>query len=147
MNINSDHILFKVVDDTANVLVIKAWSGDVLDVIYRTLKNLSKKHPNVNRVFFDFIIPIKTQGFEYNRFYMVKINEKDMATVYKLSYIHDDELHALFNPVIEALDFEELKLPKSDIMRALQFKSAPPSGFRRRLGDTGYSSFILLRDM
>jgi hypothetical protein len=147
MNINSDHVLFKVVGDTANVLVIKAWSGGALDVIYRTLKDLSKKHPNVNRVFFDFIIPIKTQGFEYNRFYMVKINEKDMATVYKLSYIHDDELHALFNPVIEALDFEELKLPKSDIIRALQFKSAPPSGFRRRLGDTGYTSFILLRDM
>ena len=145
--IELDHVLLKVVGDAANVLIIRAGDGGVLDVIYRTLKDLSKKHPNVNRVFFDFIIPIKTQGFEYHRFYMAKINEKDIVTVYKLSGIHDDELQALFNPVIEALDFEELKLPKSDIMRALRFKSAPPTGFRRRLGDTGYTSFILLRDM
>nr|DAI13080.1 MAG TPA: hypothetical protein [Caudoviricetes sp.] len=146
MNINSDHVLFKVVDDTANVLVIKVGDGGVEDVIYRTLKDLSKKHPNVNRVFFDFIIPIKAQGFKCSRFHMVNIDENDdMVTVYKLSYIHDDELQPVFNPVIENLDFEELNLPKSAIMRVITFKSGTP--VFNRVEDTAYTSFVLLRDM
>lgn len=147
MNIYSDHVLFKVVGDTANVLILKVGDGDVLDVIYRTLKDLSKKHPNVNRVFFDFIIPIKTQGFECNRFHMVDINKNDIATVYRLSYIHDDELQGVFNPVIENLDFEELNLPKSAIMKVMSYKTGGPHTTFNRVEDTAYTSFILLRDM
>lgn len=99
--------VIKIVDNTAYVLQTEGKFQ--LEAITHAVYSIREEHPNIDKFYFDFVITETiSRGFgKHCRFQYAEIF-MGMIEVYELSYLHNNKLKWMFNPIVRhvADDFD-----------------------------------------